>query len=865
MKIIRKSIKIAIFFVFGILVNTIIRSNSISLNAATTTDKFVLNLDYTQSYTSYGMNTPQITTGKNTTLEFGNYTKRTLKMFIYGNSHHSTEVIAESGHFFNFNDITIAIETDYSIQRKNVISSYSIRNVNGTVVASSTSASQPSVLYSGHLDDGSYFLDFVWDNADYMLTQPNYTQSYGTFTCRYSFFIDTENPTITGASVIANNIYKNSSFTVSTLDSGSGVESFYMMEPSSTSYVLLNSTIKTISKTNGDGIYRFYAIDKAGNTSPIYYVTLDTKVPVGKIVNSKGIELGEYTNGSFYFQVEDATSIQKMEYLLPNSENWITYTGSVIQSSATEGTYKFRIITKSGTISEIYSICLDKTAPTGEIYKIIGNTTSLVSNTFIVSADAIMYFGKDNLSGIKKIYVRTPSNSNFIEYENQKRFTEEGTYYFRCIDNAENRSVTISMILDKTIPIVKCQGGTFFETTHSAFSVTASDENGVKLFYKGPSMSDFVCADSNTYDFTHDEYCLDGKYYFYAEDNSGLRSDTYWIEISLPVPVAEVIHSDVDSSVKVIWEGNETALLNGAPYEKDTWISQEGTYTLLLIGQYRSTEYYFVVDHYYIQTDSSFSCLDGGYIIYTCVHCQSSYQVYQSASGHQYEETIVLPTCTEDGYTIFHCKNCDDEYKVNGSKATGHHFEEVTLTATCSESGGIFQKCKDCGFQYCIEEIYPSGHVYNSVIEKEPDCIHEGIRHYTCEKCGHHYTSVISPLNHEYQITDIQKDKDTTIRVYTCIHCGDSFKQNLGDSYEKVTSYVEYLFIQYSPYMIWVFLATSGVWSVGMGVAIIIANKNEEKEKAKKMVINYVIGLVVIFALLVACPYIIRGIASLFS
>ncbi len=39
-------------------------------------------------------------------------------------------------------------------------------------------------------------------------------------------------------------------------------------------------------------------------------------------------------------------------------------------------------------------------------------------------------------------------------------------------------------------------------------------------------------------------------------------------------------------------------------------------------------------------------------------------------------------------------------------------------------------------------------------------------------------------------------------------------------------------------------LTTAGVWSIVMGVFFGIAQKNEEKEKARKMIKNYVIGLV---------------------
>lgn len=65
--------------------------------------------------------------------------------------------------------------------------------------------------------------------------------------------------------------------------------------------------------------------------------------------------------------------------------------------------------------------------------------------------------------------------------------------------------------------------------------------------------------------------------------------------------------------------------------------------------------------------------------------------------------------------------------------------------------------------------------------------------------------------------------------------------------------------------MWWVLLASAGVWSIAIGVMIAIAKKNDEKEKAKKMLVNYVIGLVVIAVIVVACPYLIRGIASLIT
>ena len=128
-------------------------------------------------------------------------------------------------------------------------------------------------------------------------------------------------------------------------------------------------------------------------------------------------------------------------------------------------------------------------------------------------------------------------------------------------------------------------------------------------------------------------------------------------------------------------------------------------------------------------------------------------------------------------------------------------------------------------------------------------------------------SSMISRSNssngHNYEIIETVSNKGITTRNYTCTVCGYSYKQELGDQFEEVTNYIEYLFEQYVPYMWWVLLAAAGIWSIVIGVMIAIAQKNEDKEKARKMLINYVIGLVVIAIIVVACPFLIRGIAAL--
>ena len=229
-----------------------------------------------------------------------------------------------------------------------------------------------------------------------------------------------------------------------------------------------------------------------------------------------------------------------------------------------------------------------------------------------------------------------------------------------------------------------------------------------------------------------------------------------------------------------------------------------------------------------------------------------------------YVTETVSATCEEGGFTKHTCSRCGDSYTDNQSQPLGHNYIMVTKEATCTEFGMTVYTCQVCGYEHTEENgAYPTGHNYSNFIVKAATCTEDGERRYVCDKCGDEYTETIAAPGHSYAITDSASENGKTTRVYTCTICGDSYTQELGDQYDEVTSYVEDLFEQYRPYMIWVFLATAAIWSIVMGVFFAIAHKNEDKEKARRMLVNYFIGLVVIFAILVACPYLIRGIAAL--
>ena len=174
-------------------------------------------------------------------------------------------------------------------------------------------------------------------------------------------------------------------------------------------------------------------------------------------------------------------------------------------------------------------------------------------------------------------------------------------------------------------------------------------------------------------------------------------------------------------------------------------------------------------------------------------------------------------------------------------------------------------KIPSLGIKTSFATVPATGHDYETEVVREPHCETEGERKFHCTKCEKEYYSDIPATGHNYELTGTEEVNGENIRTYVCTNCGAITTQNMGEQYEQVSSYIGYLFGQYQPYMWWTLLATAGVWSIVMGVFFAIAQKNEDKEKARKMIKNYVIGLVVIFAILVACPYLVKGIAALIA
>ncbi len=796
---------------------TVFTDSPTTANAATT-PKYSVLFDYTYKYTygSGGGTSTSYDSGtavnSATFVSGNNNASTTMSVSLYGSSYSGTGNFSNGG-YINSNTVNIEVTTNEASFTVN------ISNSSGTEVASGTNKATASGL-----SDDTYTVTMMSANAWTINSRAGASYHFnGTFT----FVVDTNAPTISGASTSWMGKYTNQSFTVTARDSASGIEAIYCRNPSDVSYKSTSASSKTVTAGSMNGLYRFYAVDKAGNMSAIYYIYYDNVVPVGKVTASDGtaISSGGSTNDSFSYAASDSGSgIKSITYKTPSSSAWKAYTaGTTISATAEQGTYTFKATDKAGN-SETYTVNLADTCSTGHNYisSIIAPTCTSGGYTKYTCSRCGTEYTNNTVSAFGHSYKATTTAATC---------TDGGYTVYTCMrcGNSYTEDTTPaaghSYTAEVTSSTCTSAGYTTYTCTKCGYNYTGNTIAALGHNYT-------VVTVSST--------CTQGGYATYKCTRCGIsRTDN---------PTQATGHSYVASIVEAT-------------------CTQRGYTTFICTkcsDTYRDNETS-PLGHNYVSEYTAASCSARGYTTYTCTRCGESYESgYTQPTGHNYVTTTVAATCTEGGYSLHICSICDERYKDNITQPLGHNYISATREATCTQGGGTVYTCQVCGHEYSDNNgTYPKGHNYTTTIITAPTCTTEGVRRSVCDDCGDTFDTVIAANGHNYVITDVVSENGITTRTYTCGECGDIYTQELGDQYEEVSNYVEYLFDQYSPYMWWVLLAATGIWSIVMGVFFAIAQKHEDKEKAKKMIINYVIGLVVIAIIVVACPYLIRGIAAL--
>ncbi|MGN0245626.1 MAG: hypothetical protein ACI4DK_06650, partial [Lachnospiraceae bacterium] len=172
-----------------------------------------------------------------------------------------------------------------------------------------------------------------------------------------------------------------------------------------------------------------------------------------------------------------------------------------------------------------------------------------------------------------------------------------------------------------------------------------------------------------------------------------------------------------------------------------------------------------------------------------CTVCGKEYGTLD-ANNHVHTEIrgAVAATCTAGGYTgDTYCTDCGVKTKTGTvTSALGHNYTgKVTTEPTTEKEGVRTYTCDRCGHSYTesIPKLPEQSHAHFHIgtVSKAATCIENGVVIYSCS-CGDSYTEFIPALGHHY-VSRVTKQPTTGsegVMTYTCDRCGHSFTRAIA-------------------------------------------------------------------------------------
>ena len=280
-------------------------------------------------------------------------------------------------------------------------------------------------------------------------------------------------------------------------------------------------------------------------------------------------------------------------------------------------------------------------------------------------------------------------------------------------------------------------------------------------------------------------------------------------------------------------------------------------------------------------TEKAPDCTHSGSKVLTCILCGEKITEPIQPLGHNYETAVIKEaTCTETGKINYYCLRCEATYE-EVIPATEHNYFKVEIDGDAECCHDWKYECQDCGAIYyeSTETEERTTHDLSnatSTISQAPTCTASGIRTGTCALCGEEGSMEIPALDHDWVVVDQTFDEasNTTTVQYRCSRCNSTKSEqvkaesdgggigvsvDLSEILNRVAEYYqESIYGPYQSLLLMLFGIFAAIWGIPVGISYIIARKQDDKEKAKKMLVNFVVGIVVSFCLLVAAPFLVN-------
>ena len=143
--------------------------------------------------------------------------------------------------------------------------------------------------------------------------------------------------------------------------------------------------------------------------------------------------------------------------------------------------------------------------------------------------------------------------------------------------------------------------------------------------------------------------------------------------------------------------------------------------------------------------------------------------------------TVQEPTCEENGVKGRICVHCED-YEEELIPSPGHSYSLSAVKPTCTKKGYTKHTCVNCGDSFKDSYVDPLGHNWDDgVVTKEPTEKETGLKVYTCIACGVTEEKVLPELSHTHNHQAVVTKPTCTTEGYTTYicACGDQYIDNV--------------------------------------------------------------------------------------
>lgn len=343
-------------------------------------------------------------------------------------------------YYFRATDKAGNVSDEYKICYDTVIPSASLYSGTSTVPGGSCSGADYVKFVTSDSMSGISAAYVKMPNSSYYTTYSSGSQltAEGTYTfyavdkarnttSYYTITLDKTKPTGTlyaGTNAVTSGTFTNASYVrFVPYDGVSGVSSIYVKKPGASGYIAYTSGASLYDV----GKYEFYALDKSGNRSDTYSVTIDRSIPAAQLyADGDPVSNNSYTNGGhIYFDSSD-TNLRACYVKLPDSASFISYT--VGTEFYKPGKYTFYAVDEAGQSTGYYSIVIDRTNKPLTFNNVVDGLTDCNVTITWTNGDA------DVFAPVKSVTV------NGVPYANGAviRTIDTGEYHVVCTDAAGN-------------------------------------------------------------------------------------------------------------------------------------------------------------------------------------------------------------------------------------------------------------------------------------------------------------------------------------------------------------------------------------------------------------------------------------------